>query len=112
MNTQQQDGFRTVYKGIVRGLRAIPRNNPDKSKEWIENMLDMEHISRDGRPIIQEFKLSKAANDAQMFDKLKQLVGKVVSFETVSQQRIWNNRIYTDYYFVQNQVPEEIGASK
>lgn len=110
--TDQLTGFHTTYTGTVRNVVAVEKSNADKSKRWIENQLAMEHFSTDGMPVIVQFRLSKAAMDADLFSKLKGLVGKHIRFTCTSQERIYNNRIYKDFYFSQITLPEIIPSEQ
>lgn len=106
----QLTGFHTTYTGLLRNVRAVERSNSDQSKKWMENLMDLEHHAQDGRPIMVEIKISKASMEAGLFAQLRNLVGKVICFDVYSQQRVWNNSIYTDYYFSKKELPSVVGA--
>lgn len=107
----EQSGFRTTYTGLLRNVRAVERSNQDKSKKWMENILDLEHQTADGRPLMVEIKLSKAAAEANMFAQLRTLVGKQITFDVYTQERVWQNAIYRDYYFTQKELPKVLDDS-
>jgi hypothetical protein len=92
-------GFELFYSGVVRHLTTKERKNGDGSKQWLEHVLTMEHLSNDGPPVLTTFKLSKKAVTGGCFDKLKQFIGKEVKFASFIQNRVYNGKLYEDFYF-------------
>lgn len=92
-------GFELFYSGIVRHLSSKERKNGDGTKQWIEHILTMEHKSQDGPPVLTTFKLSKTAVKRGHFDTLKNLIGKEIKFISYIQNRVYNGKLYEDYYF-------------
>ncbi len=108
MTTNQLTGFTTEYVGLLRNVRASERSNQDNTKRWTEHYMDMEHLSQEGKPILTEFRISKAALDAGMFSKLQGLTGSVIRFDVYSQERVYKDRIYKTYYFTGKDLPATV----
>lgn len=92
-------GFELFYSGVVRHLGQMQRFNRDKSKQWVEHILTMEHQSPSGSPVLTTFKLSKAAIKGGCIDKLMQMMGQEVRFSSFVQNRVYNGKVYEDFYF-------------
>lgn len=92
-------GFELFYSGVVRHLGQIERETKDKATKWVEHVLTMEHISHGGSPVLTKFKISKEAIKNGYLEKLEKFIGKDVKFSSFIKSRVYNDKIYEDFYF-------------
>lgn len=92
-------GFELFYSGVIRHLGQVERLTKDKTSKWVEHILTMEHASHDGSPVLTKFKLSKEAIKNGYLEKLKTLVGKDLKITSFVKSRVYNEKIYEDFYF-------------
>lgn len=104
----KKTGFSSTFTGLIRSVRSVDKANRDKSRTWVENLVDCEYIAQDGSIVIIEFRLGKRAVDEGLVSKLKPFVGKHCTFAVSSNSRVWNDRIYTDNYYAGTDLPVEL----
>ena len=89
-------GFEMTFTGKVRGVidkKAGPKNEP--SKQWDEHYFCVEGDNFN----THQFKLKKDDVEKNIMETLEKMEGQVVQFKCSQSHRVWNEKVYTEYYF-------------
>jgi len=102
-------GFMTIFTGLIRGVEVVNKENKDKTKSWTESYVFVE--GKDFKTFKFRF-TREAIADTDIYSQVEKFIGKTVSFECYSMNRVWNNNIYTDHFYSGSKLPTVLSEQK
>ena len=97
-----------TYQGLVKGIKTVERFNKNTGETWNEYYLGLSSPKAggyEGEQIIQDFKITKKQNQNNLADYYKGLIGKQINVQIYINNRIYNDRIYSDWFLSEAGLP-------